>query len=837
MLPYSDVASAVETTVETPLETGALSLQENSGELDGLRAAFEAAARTARPAAHGYAMRSTASPLVAHFDGRGMSVVSDQAKGTENDAAENDAAKEEQALWTWGLELTSYGFPGAELTVDQPLAMQAAGSRLAYHWGADLEEWYVNQARGLEHGFTLSARPDGADPGESLLLDLRVRGELATHVSANGRDVNFNLPTGEVAISYAGLVVFDATGAEFDARFTSGDDGLQLVIDEAAATYPLTIDPIVQQEYLKASNPDVQDHFGNAVAISGDTAVVGASRESSNATGINGDESNNWTAGAGAAYVFVRTGGVWTQQAYLKASNPNVDDFFGHSVAIDGDTIAVGAIGERSQATGVGGNQLDNSTPWAGAVYVFRRSGSTWSQEAYLKASNTEGEDFFGGAVSLSGDRLVVGAAREDSASTGVGGDENDNSTIDSGAAYLFTRTGSAWGNSVYLKASNAETGDYFGSEVAIQGTRVLIGARSEDSAAVGVNGDDSDNSAADSGAAYLFELVGGQWVQVAYIKASNTDAYDNFGGTLDLDGDRLAIAAAREAGGFSGINGNQSDNSALEAGAAYVFSLVGGNWAQEAYIKSSNPLSSSFFGYSIALDGDRLAVGAPNEDGAIPGINGNEQDVTISNGGATYLYERTAGAWTQTSYIKGASVDIDDYFGGAVALSGDVLISGVSGEDSGASGIGGDPSGNSKMDSGAVYVHDLAANCGTTAYGPFGGGNVANLGMPLTPTVGGKATLELWNFSGNGVALLFISTEPSFAPLFDGTLLINLNKNVLGPGGYVPVSVMAGTGDVTFGLPPSLAGLTFYCQAAMADPLLPSGFAFTNGLEVTVCN
>ncbi len=819
VLPDSDVAVAAEATVETPLETGTLSLQSDSGDLESLRAAFESAARTARPAAQGYAMRSTASPLVAHFDGRGMSVDSDQAP------------------WNWGLELTSYGFPGSELAVDEPLAMQAAGSRLAYHWGADLEEWYVNQARGLEHGFTLAKRPQGADPGELLMFDMNVRGDLAAQVSANGRDVNFNLPTGEVAISYAGLVVFDATGAEFDARFTSDDDGLQLVIDEAAATYPLTIDPIVQQEYLKASNADAQDHFGGAVAISGDTAVIGASRESSNATCINGYESNNLTAGAGAAYVFVRTGGVWTQQAYLKSSNPNVDDFFGHSVAIDGDTIAISALGERSQATGVGGNQLDNSTPWAGAVYVFRRSGSTWSQEAYLKASNTEGEDFFGGSVSLSGDRLVVGAAREDSASTGVGGDEGDNSATDSGAAYLFTRTGSTWGNSVYLKASNAETGDLFGNEVAIQGTRVLIGARSEDSSAVGINGDETDNSAVDSGAAYVFELVGGQWSQVAYVKASNADAFDNFGVALDLDGDTLAVAADREASGFSGINGNQNDNSAPVAGAAYVFSQVGGNWIQEAFIKSSNPLASSFFGYAIALDGDRLAVGAPNEDGASTGIDGNEYDVTSANTGATYLFERAAGTWSQTSYIKGAAVDVDDYFGGAVALSGDVLISGVSGEDSGASGIGGDPSGNSKMDSGAVYVHDLAANCGVTAYGPSSGGNVADLALPLTPNVGGKATLELWNFSGNGVALLFISTEPSFAPLFDGTLLINLNKNVLGPGGYVPVSVMAGTGQVSFGLPPSLAGLTFYCQAAMADPLLPSGFAFTNGLEVTVCN
>ena len=789
----------------------------------GLREAFEAAARTARPAAHGYAMRSTASPLVAHFDGRGMSVVSDQA------------------TWDWGLELTSYGFPGSELAVDQPLAMQAAGSRLAYHWGADLEEWYVNQARGLEHGFTLSARPDGADPGESLLLDLRVRGELATHVSANGRDVNFNLPTGEVAISYAGLIVFDATGAEFDARFTSGDDGLQLVIDEAAATYPLTIDPIVQQEYLKASNADAGDYFGYSVAMSGNTAVIGAPREASNAVGVGGNQANNMAPDAGAAYVFVRNGSTWTQQAYLKASNPNANDWFGYSVAIDGDTIAVGAIGESSSATGVGGNQLSNSLPSAGAVYVFQRTGTTWSNQAYLKASNTGDNDSFGEVVAISGDRIVVGAYREDSNASGVGGDGSDNSMPGAGAAYVFTRTGSTWTGPVYLKAAHPNADDEFGGQVAIDGvgaaTRVLIGAKGESSGAVGVGGNQLDNSAPDAGAAYLFELVGGSWVQAAYLKPSNTDAGDVFGWSLDLDGDRLVVCSAGEDSVNPGINPDQSDNSQTTAGAAYVFAKVGGVWIQEAYIKSSKPLAGDQFGESVALDGNDLAVGAIAEDGASAGINGNQYDLTTKSSGATYVFERIGGVWAQIAYVKSSDVDFLDFAGSSVALSDGVLLVGSFREDSASQGVGGDPTNNSASDSGAVFVYDLAANCGVTAYGPSSGGNVADLALPLTPNVGGKATLELWNFSGNGVALLFISTEPSFAPLFDGTLLINLNKNVLGPGGYVPVSVMAGTGDVTFGLPPSLAGLTFYCQAAMADPLLPSGFAFTNGLEVTVCN
>ena len=104
--------------------------------------------------------------------------------------------------------------------------------------------------------------------------------------------------------------------------------------------------------------------------------------------------------------------------------------------------------------------------------------------------------------------------------------------------------------------------------------------------------------------------------------------------------------------------------------------------------------------------------------------------------------------------------------------------------EDGGSSGVGGNPADNSQSDSGAVFVYDLASNCGVTAYGPQTGGNVANLGMPISPVAGGKATLEFWNFSGNGIAMLIISTAPNNVPFLDGTLLVDLSQNVFGPGG-----------------------------------------------------
>src|SRR5262249_49575291 len=143
-----------------------------------------------------------------------------------------------------------------------------------------------------------------------------------------------------------------------------------------------------QQAYLKASNTGGGDEFGISVAVSGDTVVVGARFEASNATGVNGNQADNSASQSGAAYVFTRSGGVWSQQAYLKASNTEACDRFGWSVAVSGDTVVVGALGESSNATGVNGNQADNSACGSGAASVFPPSGGVWSQQAYLKASN-----------------------------------------------------------------------------------------------------------------------------------------------------------------------------------------------------------------------------------------------------------------------------------------------------------------------------------------------------------------------------------------------------------------------------------------------------------------
>jgi len=359
---------------------------------------------------------------------------------------------------------------------------------------------------------------------------------------------------------------------------------------DAGAVYVYTrdiSDVWTQQDYVKASNTDLFDRFGGSVALSddGNTLAVGADREESAATGVNGDQADNNARFAGAVYVFTRdSGGVWTQRAYIKASNTNADDFFGFRVRLsgDGNTLAVTTIDEDSAATGVNGDQADNSAPAAGAVYVFTRdSGGVWTQQAYVKASNTDADDAFGFIVALSGDgaTLAVGAQLEESAATGVNGDQADNNADAAGAVYVYTRDISdVWTQQAYVKASNTDADDRYGQSVALSGdgNTLVVGAGLEDSAAIGVNGDQADNSASGAGAVYVYTRdISDVWTQQDYVKASNTDAGDGFGFSsvrLSGDGNTLAAGACCENSAATGVNGDQADNSASGAGAVYVF-------------------------------------------------------------------------------------------------------------------------------------------------------------------------------------------------------------------------------------------------------------------------
>jgi hypothetical protein len=318
-----------------------------------------------------------------------------------------------------------------------------------------------------------------------------------------------------VALSGDGDTLAVGTPGEDSAATGIGGNQADNSVLTSGAVYVFTRSSGVwsQQAYVKASDPGVDDLFGSSVAVSsdGNTLAVGAFQEDSAATGIGGNQADNSVVNSGAVYVFTRSSGVWSQQAYVKASNTGAGDWFGTSIAVssDGSTLAVGAPNEDSAATAIDGNQADNSAGRSGAVYVFTRSGGVWSQQAYVKASNTGVDDLFGSSVAVSndGDMLAVGAIDEDSAATGIGGNQADNSVLTSGAAYVFTRSSGVWSQQAYVKASNPGAVDAFGTSVAVSGdgNTLAVGAPNEASAATGIRGDQTDDSAPNAGAAYLF--------------------------------------------------------------------------------------------------------------------------------------------------------------------------------------------------------------------------------------------------------------------------------------------------------------------------------------------
>jgi hypothetical protein len=476
--------------------------------------------------------------------------------------------------------------------------------------------------------------------------------------------------------------------------------------------------------YFKASNSGSTDAFGTSVALSDDgtTLVVGASGERSSATGIDGDQTDDSLPIAGAAYVFVRdVTGEWSQQAYVKASNPGQADRFGQSVALssDGNTLAIGAFLEDSNATGIDGDQANDAFPNSGAVYVFvRDAAGQWSQQAYVKASNADAFDHFGDVIALSdsGDTLAVGAYQESSNAVGIDGNQADSSSFNAGAAYVFVRDAAdQWSQQAYIKASNTGQQDYFGINVALSGDgdTLAVGATGESSSATGIDGDQG-GGAGSSGAVYVFVRdAADQWSQQAYVKASNTDPTDYFGHGIALsdDGDTLVVGAPGESSNATGIGGDQDDDSLSDSGAVYVLVRDGaGQWSHETYIKATHPDSNDYFGMAVALsdDGTVIAVGANGEDGNATGIGGDEANDSLSAAGAVYVLVREMGQWSHQAYVKASNPGASDEHGLGLALSvdGQTLAVGAFAEDGGASGISGNQADDSAPNAGAVYVY-----------------------------------------------------------------------------------------------------------------------------------
>lgn len=433
------------------------------------------------------------------------------------------------------------------------------------------------------------------------------------------------------------------------------------------------------QGYLKAFNTGAGDLLGASVAISGNVAVVGAVGESARFLGLAADGLDDSAPSSGAAYVFARNGSNWFQQAYLKAANADAFDFFGASVAVSDDVIVVGAPGED----GDGFNAGDNTTTNSGAAYVFVRNpeSKVWSQAAYLKAANPAASSAFGHSVSVSKKTIVIGAPGEQTNSgaayvftrssfgwalqqriqpAGLAADDEFGAAVsiaglrtaigaagttdDTGAVHVYRQDGQAWELEATLTHQDAEADDRFGAAVGISGVTLAVGIPGEDSNAIGIDGDATDNSAPESGAVIVFGFDGTNWNQLAYLKPNNTDINDRFGSSIAVFGDLVAVGAPAEQGSDAGIGASPFADGFSDAGAVFLFERQRDVWEQAKYIKAPNVNPGDRFGHAVAIASASLLVGAPWEDGPSTGVDGDLTGNTATDAGAAYVYTLAAG-------------------------------------------------------------------------------------------------------------------------------------------------------------------------------------------------
>ena len=340
------------------------------------------------------------------------------------------------------------------------------------------------------------------------------------------------------------------------------------------------------------------DYFGSLLSISGDYAVVG-------------------TFSANSAYVFHRTGTSWVEEAILIPPDGAAGYQYGRSVSISGDYVVVGSPGDN-----------DNGSQ-SGSAYVFKRSGTSWAQEAKLLASDGAASDVFGWSVAISGDYAVVGAI---GASSGLG------------SAYVFLRSGTSWSQQAKLTASDGANSDRFGESVAISGDYAVVGAQGE--------------SGSGSGSAYVFKLSGTSWTQEAKLLPSDGATGDIFGFRVSISGDYAVVGA------------HGHDDNGSQSGSAYVFKRTGTSWAEEVKLLPSDGAAGDRFGWSVSIFGDYAAVGAYRND--------DDGD----NSGSAYLFKRTGTSWAQALKLLASDGAADNFYGIYVSISGDYVLVGADADD-----------------------------------------------------------------------------------------------------------------------------------------------------------
>ena len=361
-----------------------------------------------------------------------------------------------------------------------------------------------------------------------------------------------------------------------------------------------------QQQKLTAADADTHDRFGESVSLDGDTVVVGAVHD------------NDGGSDSGSAYVFVRAGSNWIQRQKLTASDAAADDNFGHAVSLDGDAVVVGAKGD------------DDSGSNSGSAYVFTRSGSSWTQQQKITASDAGPGDYLGWAVALDGDTVAAGACLDNIGASG------------SGAAYIFTRSKGTWSQRFKLAPGDAAAGDHAGFSVSIDGDSAVVGAHR-----------DADGGY-HSGSAYVFVRSKGAWTQQQKLIAKDAAAEDRFGQSVSIHKDTVVVGAPSD------------DDGGSSSGSVYVYVRTKGTWAQQQKLTASDAAAGDLLGVSVSISGDTVVAGANGDDDG-----GNAA-------GAAYVFVRSKGSWTQQQKLT-ASDAADNYsFGASVSIHGHTVIAGA---------------------------------------------------------------------------------------------------------------------------------------------------------------
>ena len=383
----------------------------------------------------------------------------------------------------------------------------------------------------------------------------------------------------------------------------------------------------VDEQKLTASDGAASDFFGTSVAVSGSTIVVGAPFDSIGSSFVQG-----------SAYVFNRQGGSWVESQKLTASDGAGADLFGFSVAIDGSTIVVGAQGDNI------GNNLTQ-----GSAYVFNRHGGSWVETQKLIASDGAAGDQLGNSVAVSGPTIVVNALLDSVAGNTA-----------QGSAYVFNRQGGSWIEMQKLTASDGEAGDQFGKSVAVNSSTIVVGAPFDD---VGGN--------FNQGSAYVFNRQGGSWIETKKLTASDGAPGNQFGWSVAVSGSNIVVGAVN-----NNIGGNVIPSS------AYVFDRRGGSWIETQKLNASDERMDDFFGWSVAVSGSTIVVGA------IFNVAG------IGNQGSAYVFNRQGGSWVETQKLIASDRAAGDRFGWSVVVSGSTIVVGAANDE-----VDGD------IDQGSAYV------------------------------------------------------------------------------------------------------------------------------------